>query len=180
MLLALGWIFLSLAIITVFLRLYFRHCHRGGIHLDDWVMLSSLVSQSLPSSFPTVHRKPPTERRRNADVGTLSIKGIWHHRSLIPHGPCQSRPWSTHPLPPTLEHPCGPARIHPRPDLQYPRHWSRQSLGLLNGPPHHQPCVPLLTQALPLDPPYLCLPQPHSPDRPLHRSVSAHACDLAS
>lgn len=60
MLLALGWLFLSLAIITVFLRLYFRHCHRGGIHLDDWVMLSSLVSLYMPRVHAdTFHRQPP-------------------------------------------------------------------------------------------------------------------------
>ena len=42
-LIALGWVFLSIAIIAVLLRLYFRHFHRSGIHLDDWVMLASLV-----------------------------------------------------------------------------------------------------------------------------------------
>lgn len=52
MLLVFAWLFLAFAIITVFLRLYFRHFYRNGLHLDDLVMLASLVR------YPPLYNKP--------------------------------------------------------------------------------------------------------------------------
>lgn len=48
MLLIIAWTFLALAIIAVFLRLYFRYTLRNGLNADDWTMLASLVCPPSP------------------------------------------------------------------------------------------------------------------------------------
>lgn len=44
LLLGFGWTLLSLAVLTVALRVYFRLAFRNGMHSDDFFVVASLVS----------------------------------------------------------------------------------------------------------------------------------------
>ena len=52
MLLALSWVLLSIAIIAVSLRLYFRLGLRNGIRGDDYTIIASLVCDPITRILP--------------------------------------------------------------------------------------------------------------------------------
>ena len=128
-LLVLSYTLVSIAIITVVLRVWFRRSLRNGISWDDYFIVASLVSSFL--------FKPDPETDIQIFCLTLVLSGIgwgwlgldwWHHRRRLSYKDDRFWGWSTYILFTAYEHTGCAEMEHLRPDRQYLGDWACQDI----------------------------------------------------
>ena len=74
MLLAIGWALLALALITVLLRVIFRHRYGNGLHADDYTMMASIVRTiHCTLQSPTPSTAPPLTNSVHQACGITAV-----------------------------------------------------------------------------------------------------------
>lgn len=161
LLLAVGWILLGLAILTVATRIFFRTHIRNGINWDDHFVVASLVSPTLIESINT------------ADYRV----GYWHRGRCLPYQAGPSRGWKTRFLSSPWRDISRPQVGPPSSSLQCVRDWLCQDIRLSvctstyrQSPPQAFP-VPLGSHRL-------CGHEPSGPGTYVPRPVSPIELDV--